>query len=94
MKLSKIFELFIAAALFVLAIYAGLSDGFSIPGRVSMNSSDIEPPGTFFISSAIFCMSLSLFLFVLKHDKCKKLASILFVCSFILFIVGLLSGVS
>lgn len=94
MKTSKVFELLIAAALFVLAIYAGLSDGFSIPGRVSMNSSDIEPPGTFFISGAILSMSFSLVLFVLKQDKYKKLAGILFISSFVLFTVGLLSGVN
>ena len=94
MKASKIFELLLAIGLFILAIYVGLSDGFSIPGRVSMNASDIEPPGTFFISGSIFSMSFSLILFILKQDKYKNIASILFISSFILFMVGLLSGVN
>jgi len=94
MKASKIFELMLAIGLFILAIYVGLSDGFSIPGRVSMSSSDIEQPGTFFISGSIFSMSFSLMLFILKQDKYKKIAGILFVSSFVLFIVGLLSGVN
>jgi len=90
MKASKVFEFTLAACLIILGIYAGLSEGFTIPGRASMNSYYIKPPNTLFISGSIFCFAGTLILSTLN----KKKAGIIFlVSSFILFTIGLLSGI-
>ena len=93
MKASKIFELLLATGLIFLAIYVGLSESLTMPGRVSMNTYYIEPPGTFFIAGSILCFACTLILLTLKQDKYKNASMILFVGSLILLSIGFLSAV-
>lgn len=92
MKASKVFEFTLAACLIILGIYAGLSEGLTIPGRVSIDSYYIKPPSTLFISGSIFCFAGTLILSTL--NKNKKARIVLLVSSFALFTIGLISGIN
>jgi len=92
MNASKVFELILAACLVIFGVYVGLSESLTIPGRVSMNTYSIKPPGTLFIAGSIFCFASTLILLTLNYNK--KASVTLLVSSFVLLTIGFISGIN